>query len=279
MRGALRSLLRNDPKSAVRISTLKALHARGLACPSGTLTEIGAVYAASLCPLREQAIGLGIPLTEQAINRSHKRPEFDLLEHFRSQGNIGSFSEGGIVFILLYSIWFDVLLDCKRRHRKWPSDIQLQVDMMYDGRYNVFSYVDFVEACPAIHASLLEAIDYSTTAKVVDSYRQIERLQFTDTWWPYGYYGITEELFCSLFSILGRERLRRLAALFLQDCRLYSKGWPDLLIVDNDVARFIEVKTTDKLHISQIIVMPEMMGVGDLNFEIVKVVNRSKKNA
>ena len=140
MKRALRSLLREQANAAINKSTLQALRARGLVDQSGALTETGAVYAISLCPLHEQAARLGITFREESIPRSNSRPEFDLLQSYQDRGWSGCFTEGGVVFVLLYSIWFDTLLKyAKYAMREWRSDKRrvVQVEMMYDNSSTV----------------------------------------------------------------------------------------------------------------------------------------------
>lgn len=280
MKHALRKLLREEAKAIVSRSTIQALRARGLVDRRGALTETGTAYAVSLCPLHEQAARLGIPFRQESIARSGSRPEIDLLRRYRAKGADGCFTEGGIVSVLLYCIWLDTLLDCAEyAMREWRAGRRHArvVESMYYNRYNVFGYFDFAAAFPAVRRALIRAINHSDKQQVIRSYRKIESWRADDTWFPYGYYGITEKLVVALFEILGPNRLRRIAMLFLEDPYLYSKGWPDLLVIKDGVPRFIEVKTTDRLHVSQIIVMPDMMAAGDLEFEILRITKAKRR--
>lgn len=238
------------------------------------MTETGTVYAVSLCPLHEQAARLGILFREESIPRSGSRPELDLLRSYHARGWSGCFTEGAIVFVLLSSIWLDTLLDCAEyAMREWRGGRRHArvVESMYYNRYHVFCYFDFAAAFPAVRRALIRAIDDSEKGHVIRTYRKMKSCQGGDIWFWSGQNGMTEKLVVALFEILGRNRLRRIAKVFLNDPFLYSTGWPDLLVIMDGVPRFIEVKTTDRLHVSQIIVMPEMMAAGDLEFEIVRI--------
>lgn len=267
MNSSLCRLLREGEKANIGKTTLCALRDRGLVDLEGQLTDTGRIYALSFCPLNEQSAFLGIPLTEIEISRNNKRPEFDLLEFYKKEGWVGSFSEGGIVFVLLYAMWFDTLFAYAMK--KWNGNREYVKASMY----NVYSYNMFLDDFPQSTNDLLSTTREIPTKRIISNFKTIKSWQYSDTWFPYGYYGITESLVLSIFECLGRQRLEKITSIFLKDRWLFSKGWPDLLLIRNDVLRFVEVKTSDKLHVSQLIVMPTMMAGADLKFEIVRIKN------
>jgi hypothetical protein len=152
---------------------------------------------------------------------------------------------------------------------KWEGDREYVEASMY----NVYSYNAFLDEFPQSTQELLLATRNISRDRIASNFRKIQSWQYSDTWFPYGYYGITETLIIQVLECLGRHRLENIAAVFLKDRWLYSKGWPDLLLIRNGNIRFVEVKTSDKLHISQLIVMPEMMKAANLTFEIEKIEN------
>lgn len=89
-------------------STIQALQDRGLLDELGNLTETGRVYALSKCSLRIQCELLGLPLSQITLLREGQRPEFDVLADYCKRGWQGCFTEGGIIFVLLYCIWYDL---------------------------------------------------------------------------------------------------------------------------------------------------------------------------
>ncbi|MCK4346433.1 MAG: hypothetical protein KAX05_14210 [Bacteroidales bacterium] len=84
--------------------------------------------------------------------------------------------------------------------------------------------------------------------------------------------GINKQFITSLYYALGNESLTNIIKLYLSDPNSFGKGWPDItaLTKDNSV-KLIEIKTTDKLHISQIITFTEIAKY--IQIEILKVVN------
>jgi VRR-NUC domain len=71
--------------------------------------------------------------------------------------------------------------------------------------------------------------------------------------------GLTTELGMDLVGAVGRERWFLIAEVLCRDPYLYRKGWPDLLLMDrDDRVLAVEVKTTDRLHASQIRTIPAL---------------------
>ncbi len=265
MRAALRNLIRQPQKAEIKNGTLNALKRRNLVNETGQLTKEGYVFALRLCPLHEQVEFLDIPLSYIELPKSSERPEFDLMEVYRNDGWLSCFAEGGSIFVLLYAIWYDTLLPYVMEKNNNDLDY-VEYDM-----YNVYSYNLYLDNIPDSRSKLLQAIQGISRKQVATNYDKIESLQYSDTWFPYGYHGISKSLILQLFDLLGRHRLERIASVFLEDRYLFSKGWPDLTLVRENDVRFVEVKTTDKLHFSQLIVMPTMQQEADLDFEIVKI--------
>ena len=50
----------------------------------------------------------------------------------------------------------------------------------------------------------------------------------------------------------------------------YGNGWPDLTLIKDNEVLFIEVKTTDKMHESQLITIPEMRSITAFKFVFVR---------
>jgi hypothetical protein len=60
-------------------------------------------------------------------------------------------------------------------------------------------------------------------------------------------------------------------SVFFSDPYAYAKGWPYLTLVEVGEVRFIEVKTTDRLHISQIITIGKMKRAAGLGITVARV--------
>ncbi|EGA7539754.1 VRR-NUC domain-containing protein [Salmonella enterica] len=55
-----------------------------------------------------------------------------------------------------------------------------------------------------------------------------------------------------MFDTVGREKLFELAKVFAANPYQYRSGWPDLTLIRDKSIKFVEVKTTDNLHKSQL---------------------------
>ena len=69
---------------------------------------------------------------------------------------------------------------------------------------------------------------------------------------------LTEAAIGSIFTALGGKALREITRTIAEDPYQYRAGWPDLTLAKGENMLWVEVKTTDKLHMSQIITMTKM---------------------
>lgn len=87
---------------------------------------------------------------------------------------------------------------------------------------------------------------------------------------------VTVTRLLALWDGIGAWRLAQLAAIVVTDPFYFRAGWPDLTLVGHDGLRFVEVKTTDKLHSSQYNVIREVLqpcGFADVS---VLMIERSR---
>jgi len=75
-----------------------------------------------------------------------------------------------------------------------------------------------------------------------------------------------------LFDATDKEVFVAVASKLAEDPYTYRNGWPDLTLIKDKEVFFIEVKTTDKLHESQLITIPEMRSILPFKFSVCKVV-------
>ena len=62
-----------------------------------------------------------------------------------------------------------------------------------------------------------------------------------------------------------------LANQFQMDPYRFRSGWPDLTLVNGEYIEFVEVKTTDKLHYSQIDTISFMKDLTPYKFKVVRI--------
>lgn len=68
----------------------------------------------------------------------------------------------------------------------------------------------------------------------------------------YSHQGILQNFLSSLAYLVDSNLIAKIAALFMTNPYDYRSGWPDLTVIDKNGVSFIEVKTTDRLHESQL---------------------------
>lgn len=69
------------------------------------------------------------------------------------------------------------------------------------------------------------------------------------------------EFYEDIAANLGVRIVAGTASLVLADYDTYYRGWPDIVVMDRLNSRFIEVKTTDRFHLSQIRTVPKLQRI------------------
>jgi hypothetical protein len=116
----------------------------------------------------------------------------------------------------------------------------------------------FTEAQLKIHEdyipAIASAVERADLSSVVRGFREIYQSLMVKETYP----GLTESAISAIFSALGSSTLRAITEAIAEDPYQYRAGWPDLTLVKDGKMLWIEVKTTDKLHMSQIITLSKM---------------------
>jgi len=276
MRVALRGALDREGLCTGKVSILKALNMRSLCESNGQLTPKGHLYGLSQCSLNKQCESLGIAIETLRVGRKKGQPELLVLDHYAKSGYEGCFTEGGIVFIILYSLCFDRLY--RLGVEKWGGsnyrvfvrgkEVSPVQSWMYGG---IMIYQYFLEAQPDLEELMLDDIQTTSKDKMLKHFEIIRSWQRSDTWWPHKYVGVTSDIVGRTYSYLGKTTLHKIAAAFFSDPYSYVKGWPDLTIIKAKGVRFVEVKTTDTLHLSQLITIPDVLLNAGLNVSITRL--------
>ena len=136
----------------------------------------------------------------------------------------------------------------------------------------MISYSYLLEQSPNLPDVILTDIANANEAAVFRAFKILKSWQSSGDGWAFrDWIGVDQDLIQQLFRALGNSRCAALARRYLADPYAYSKGWPDLVWVNEKTVGLSEVKTTDRLHWSQVITIPEMCEVGDLLVEVVRV--------
>lgn len=79
------------------------------------------------------------------------------------------------------------------------------------------------------------------------------------------------DLLIDLFNALGEEKIKDFIIFMALNNDLVCTGWPDLVVFEKGNYYFIEVKTTDKLHISQIITINKIIKDLGIKVKCIKI--------
>lgn len=189
-------------------------------------------------PLAEQCLQLDITLEKLEGLPYGKKPAIDALNYFSTQGFVGAYCEGGPVLLLIRAAALDVL-----------------------AQFNIFGRSDactrFTEAQFIIYKEsselILNAIRNTDVAQVIRNFKEIYMFPQIPGYYP----GLTADIMSTLFAAMGAERLAQIAEAIMENPS-YRAGWPDLTMAKGSDMLWVEIKTTDRLHMSQIMTISRM---------------------
>lgn len=206
--------------------------------------------------LDRQCEQLGIALFDICFPYSGK-PELALLSKYRNDGFLGASCEGGAILTLIKSCMLDGL-----------------------ARYNSFGDWDdavnrYLEAQMTILSDkkeeLIDIISHVPENTIFDNYDEIISSPFIQSIYP----TLSRELGMAMFYAIGREKISEIAAAFSADPYQYRSGWPDLTLVYENCIEFVEVKTTDNLHKTQLTTIPMILQILPGTVSVCRLKNRT----
>lgn len=267
MRSALLDLIRDKP-STYNASTRKALEGRGLISSSGRVTDKGKKLGIALMPLDEQCHELGLPLRKVEVE-TFRAPERQALDLAKKEGWIGTSYEGTTILLLLKAVLFPTLVCMLRRQLPHYSEGEIEA-LAAKGYFESFS-----SGLGSSDAQMLAEGVFCATEETIGL--GFERCRTASLELAIAHPDLTFELILSLHKALGANTLCELVRLIQIDPYKYRKGWPDLTLVRNGVVAFVEVKTSDRLHESQIEAIPYVSSVlGKSRFAVWRLVKADR---
>lgn len=201
--------------------------------------------------------------------------------------NIVCFDEGSTIHTLLSCMTFNVV------HKAWKDYYQIQyknnknINDRYfnDDKYitytfgvslNSIRYLSLVKNKAYFYKNLVkELLHNAKTVRKNDIENAFIKIQeiHSDNLNDSSQNNCTKlSIILSLYDALGKNLLNKILKIYLSDPSAFGQGWPDLTTIDkNNIVKLLEVKTSDKLHISQIITFQEISKY--LPIEIIKVID------
>ena len=120
---------------------------------------------------------------------------------------------------------------------------------------------------------ILNAIRNTDEAQVVRHFNEIYMFPQIPRYYP----GLTANIMSSLFAAIGAERLAQITAALMENPYSYRAGWPDLTMVKDSDMFWVEIKTTDRLHMSQIMTIYRMKPLLPGNMRVVQLTKTKPK--
>lgn len=215
-------------------STIAGLLARGFIDPTGALTHEGWKRGVALLPLNEQCQLMGIALEQIRGIEFGSNPEYAAWRYFSSLGYIGGYCEGGPILLLIRAAALDILTELNT----------------FSSRQDACSR--FTEAQLTIHqkhSNLIQNAIRSTDAdRIASGFSEI----YTSLMIQESYPGLSAQAMVAIYHALGNEKLAQITAAIMEAPYNYRAGWPDITMTNGEQLLWAEVKTTDRLHMSQI---------------------------
>lgn len=252
MHKAILNIYRNKTIDGVNKSTILALSQRGILDNNDQLTDFGGRYAISQLPLAKQCEEISLELNTMKLQYTG-RPETALLAHYKSLGYIGVSCEGIGILTVLKALMLDKL-----------------------AKYNSFNDRD--DACTryleAQFTILKEKIDEIISEiklvlknRFVSNFQEIISKPFIALEYP----ELSIEFASALFDAVDKELFIKVANKLSEDPYTFRNGWPDLTLIKDGGVSLVEVKTTDKLHDSQLITIPIMRDMLPFKFSVCRI--------
>lgn len=266
MRAALVASVELPRVRRCRARTVQALVTRGICSDDGALTQFGWVTAVSLLPLAQQCRVSRLPF-EQIECAFSGRPEHCAVSLFRRKPQWAFVDEGRTLHALIHALVLPRLYTVAASAWNTEAGYDRARSYFY-GHYA--AYIQLLEFAPDLVGRMLDDIRDADRDAFLASWRTLAEWNRQISTHP-----ATHVAPKDAFTVLGGVGAATLAAIAAQvfsEPYAYFCGWPDIMLLDaQGVLRFIEVKTSDKLSIAQIITMCDMRAAAKLDMRVVKL--------
>lgn len=253
MKNVLLGTIRGE-KSSANANTSAVLVKRGFLDLAGALTNDGWKQAIAMLPLVEQCHHLGIT-HEKLRGLAFKRtPEIAAWRHFSSIGYVGGYCEGGPILLLIRSAALNVLAKLNpfgSRQDACTRFTEAQLFILHE------------------HSDLiLSEVRSATREGLIQNFTEIYNSPIIQEWHP----GLTPGAMASIFDTLTSGHLAEITLAIMEDPYKYRAGWPDLTMANGTELLWAEIKTTDRLHMSQITTLHRMMALLPGKIRVIQLV-------
>lgn len=213
--------------------------------------------------LKEQCAALSLPLEQMDVDYDPKEriwrlgaltsrnPENVVAHAFHTHGSQVACCESGPILLMMKSLSF-----------QWFADNHaMGVD---DARTRYF------EALCTIYrnreAEIRDKIRACTKERYIDQFEYIYGSPFIAATYP----SVSRDLMSLLYDNF-LENIFGIFDVFMKAPYDYRSGWPDVIVANSKQVRFYEVKTTDRLHKSQIRIINDFRDICRLDFRVLNL--------
>ena len=246
-------LIGTSRKSSSR--TIKALRWRGLIDSNNNLTEYGQVLALQGVSLKQQCKILGLPFSEIKTT-TFNDPEKSFQIMLEKEGVQSFFVENTFGLFIDYIMGNSLITTAKQLGKT-----VFTLNPPFDAEIFFFLRKDLEN-----HLERMDINHCQNVFSVCKPYLETIIMDETPTQ--------VVMLFEKIFRSLGLNKVKAVLRMYFSNPLAYNyRGWPDLFVMENERAYFIEVKTTDKLHLNQLVTIPDMINIAGLTVEIVRLIH------
>ncbi len=180
-------------------------------------------------------------------------PELLILERFSEQGQRGCWCEGGSINLLMKAASLEVLARRNTFHDRTDA-----IRRYFEAQCTILKPHE---------AEVIASIAAADLGTVSNAVMEICSDDFIRAAYP----RVTPSFLTTLWEELGATGLTAIARKFFENPYDYRAGWPDLTMIDQRGVHFVEVKTTDRLHPSQLRFAGELASPLGLRCQVVQV--------
>lgn len=267
MKRALRALAVGESIANAGRATRAALVSRGLCDELQRLTGLGRVTAIGLMPLATQCRILGLPLCEMQ-HQWEGVPEAAAARMLADEPARVFADEGRIVHALIHALVLPRLFELASNAWKDTGGAERARSYLY---LYYTAYLHLLRFEPRLTELMLEDIQNQTVSQFQRSWATLADWNRTLCSHPAARTSI--DLATDMLAAVGRPTLYEIATRAFETRFLFGCGWPDLtLLTDTRRVRLVEVKVTDRLHASQIVLFPILRDSIGLDVSVLKLV-------
>lgn len=252
MRKSLKTLLLGKGRKP-QSCTIEALRWRGLVDEEGNLTDHGRILSLTRLSLKQQCQFLDLPFEDWHAN-SLDSPEEAVQTMLEEQGIQACFVENTFGLFIDY-LMGDALVAVSERLGKRVYTLNLPYDpeLFFWVKRDLEKYLDRLDNNHC-QTNLAMCTPFLQTIIMDETPSQLYRL------------------FDEMYRSLRIEKVKSLLRMYFANPLAYNyRGWPDLFVAGKQGAYCIEVKTTDKLHLNQLVTIPDLVRCAGLPVKVIRL--------